>query len=196
MSKPNFKFDIGDVVFYAKKDKIVCAGIVTKQNQNEVKENYYENYYEINDNINLYESDLYETKQDVLLNQLFKNKPNIGKLYDEVIKSIIKRNDDICEYLFSDNKKVDNIIINTMPFELTVQVDFDDRGNYRVVNKTFDKLRIRKYKNDVTFYAYEFIPVNDIDFSNIITANSIIRPYPVELDINEILEEHIKGITE
>ena len=195
MSKKDFKYNIGDVLFYIK--DVPCAGIVTDRCETDSDEDYTsERYYTLNNDINLYESDLYETKQDALLNQLFNNKPNIGKLYDEVVKSIIKRNDDICEYLFSDNKKVDNIIINTMPFELTVQVDCDDRGNYRVVHKTFDKLRIRKYKTEVTFYAYEFIQVNDIDFSNTITANSIIRPYPVELDINEILEEHIKGITE
>ena len=195
MSKKGFKYNIGDVLFYIK--DVPCAGIVTDRCATDCEEyNISKIYYTLNNDINLYEEDLYKTKQDALLNQLFNNKPNIGKLYDEVVKSVIKRNDDICEYLFSDNKKVDNIIINIMPFEQPVQVDCDDRGNYRVVHKTFDKLRIRKYNNDVTFYAYEFIPVNDIDFSNIITANSIIRPYPVELDINEILEEHIKGITE
>ena len=61
MNKPNFKFDIGDVVFYAKKNKIVCAGTVTQRHHSERKENY----YEVNDDINLYESELYDTKQNV-----------------------------------------------------------------------------------------------------------------------------------
>ena len=101
MSKTGFKYNIGDVVFYIK--DVPCAGIITDRRAADYDEDYViEKYYTLNNDINLYENDLYKTKQDAMLEQVKQSKHNFADDFDSVIKKIQARNKTIYNFLFND----------------------------------------------------------------------------------------------
>lgn len=188
MSKKGFKYNIGDVLFYIK--DVPCAGIVTDRRAVDYDEDCInERYYTLNNDINLYESDLYKTKQDAMLEQVKQSKHNFAEDFDSVTKKIQERNKTIYNFLFSDYDS-ETIVITIPETMLPVVEDYTPK-EFNVKYKEFNRLYIKKIEGNLPFYDVAFVLSNDIYLSKLVRVGDIHTPYPVDLDINDLLEQHI-----
>ena len=188
MSKTGFKYNIGDVVFYIK--DVPCAGIITDRRAADYDEDYViEKYYTLNNDINLYENDLYKTKQDAMLEQVKQSKHNFADDFDSVIKKIQARNKTIYNFLFNDYDS--ETIVITIPETMLPVVDDYTPQKFNVAYKEFNRLYIKKIEGNLPFYDVAFVLSDDIYLSKLVRVGDIYTPYPIDLTINELLEEHI-----
>lgn len=188
MSKKGFKYNIGDVLFYIK--DVPCAGIVTDRRVADYDEDCVsERYYTLNNDINLYEADLYKTKQDAMLEQVKQSKHNFAEDFDGVTKKIQERNKTIYNFLFSDYDS--ETIVITIPETMLPVVDDYTPKEFNVKYKEFNRLYIKKIEGNLPFYDVAFVLSDDIYLSKLVRVGDIHTPYPVDLDINDLLEQHI-----
>lgn len=188
MSKKGFKYNIGDVLFYIK--DVPCAGIVTDRREVDYDEDCInERYYTLNNDINLYESDLYKTKQDAMLEQVKQLKHNFAEDFDGITKKIQERNKTIYNFLFSDYDS--ETIVITIPETMLPVVDDYTPKEFNVKYKEFNRLYIKKIEGNLPFYDVAFVLSDDIYLSKLVRVGDIHTPYPVDLDINDLLEQHI-----
>ena len=189
MSKKGFKYNIGDVLFYIMCD-VPCAGIVTDRREVDYDEDCInERYYTLNNDINLYENNLYKTKQDAMLEQVKQSKHNFAEDFDNVTKKIQARNKTIYNFLFNDYDS--ETIVITIPETMLPVVDDYTPQKFNITYKEFNRLYIKKIEGNLPFYDVAFVLSNDIYLSKLVRVGDIHTPYPVDLTINELLEGHI-----